>query len=82
MKRALIQQKAQEFSQTLKSKEGSRDRRLQEQSFVKGALAIKEVLDIEVERLIRILEKGQSDFERGQKDGIFWVQSCIQEVFE
>jgi hypothetical protein len=57
------------------------DRRRLERAFLNGAKALKSHLDRETERLVRNVSSGKSDFEKGQLDGILWLQSCIDELF-
>ena len=57
------------------------DRRKLERAYLNGARALKAHLDKETERLIGLINPGKSDFEKGQQDGILWLQSCIDELF-
>lgn len=78
----MIKNKANEYSLTQPTKEATAERRLREQAFIKGAEAVRSVLNQETQRLAGLLAKGTSDFEKGQLDGVFWLQSCIEELFE
>lgn len=57
------------------------DRRRLERAYLAGAKALKSHLDQEVERLTLLIKPGSSDFERGQLDGVLWLQSCVDELF-
>lgn len=57
------------------------DRRKLERAYLNGARALKTLVDCEVERLVKLVNAGKSEFEKGQLDGILWLQSCIDELF-
>ena len=57
------------------------DRRKLERAYLNGAKALKAHLDRETERLVKLVNPGKSEFEKGQLDGILWLQSCIDELF-
>jgi hypothetical protein len=62
------------------------DRRRMERAYLAGAKALKRHLDSEVRRLVGIVTAGNkemrsSEFEKGQLDGILWLQSCMEELF-
>lgn len=58
------------------------DRRKIEKAFLRGAMALKMHLDKETDRLANLIKPGNSEFEKGQMDGIFWLKSCIDELFD
>lgn len=60
----------------------STDRRKIEKAFLQGAKALKIHLDKETDRLAGLIKPGASEFEKGQLDGVFWLKSCIDELFD
>ncbi len=57
-------------------------RRRLEKAFLEGARAVRQQASTEAERLLINLKPGISDFERGQADGVRWLQDCIDQLFD